>query len=587
MPDILFINETKELALNQEINGTLLLGTKLLQAGFDVKLLRFGQIGSYQKDYETFIRDITDEVLRIGPKCISCYTVWPHFHMMLRIAREVKKRAPHIYTVFGGPQSTATGKITMERMPYVDHVCTGEGENTVVPFFQALLRDGGKGLEAVPGLYHRVDGQVVRNDVEHPLCDLNTLPYWDDRLYLVDYQAPEPRIGAHDYFMPIDAGRGCPYSCSFCCTSHFWRRTYRLKSPERIVADIRYFRDKFGIRSFFFAHDAFTIDKRLVTKVCDYMIEQKLDIDWMCSARVDCVTEELLRKMKQAGMVRIELGIETGSKRMQKLIHKNLDLDRARGMVKTMLEMGLNVSLFFMYGFPEETTEDLNDTLGMILDMKDLGVQNVNLFFTRFNPATEITEKYMDQLVLDPSVDILSRGVFGYQEELPVIRENRELFPFLYHLPTQVRDDYQYLRLFPYLYEQFPNSIKYLRQLYGGDDLRFYRDVCACSQEIFDQGANAVVAQIKADPLVLVEKVADRFQEPYIPQLKGLLRFVRDIQRIRASREDLTIRDTYEFNFLDFKLKRPIDQYAQGRTEFLLTKAGGVTDLKVLKIWTE
>ena len=587
MPDILFINETKALALNQEINGTLLLGTKLLAAGFDVKLLRFGQIRSYQKDYESFIRETTDRVLELQPKCISCYTVWPHFHMMLRIAREVKARAPHIITVFGGPQSTATAQTTMEKIPYVDYVCTGEGENTVVPFFQALLRDGGKGLEDVPGLYRRVEGQVVRNTAEQPLCDLDTLPYWDDRLYLEDYDGPEPGIGAKDYFMPLDAGRGCPYSCSFCCTSHFWRRTYRLKSPERIVADIRYFRDKFGIRSFFFAHDAFTIDKKLVTKVCDYMIEQDLGIHWMCSARVDCVTEELLQKMKQAGMVRIELGIETGSKRMQKLIHKNLDLDRARRMVKVMLDMKLNVSLFFMYGFPEETVEDLNDTLGFILDMKDMGVQNVNLFFTRFNPATEITVKYMDQLVLDEKVDILSRGVFGYEEELPVIRENKELFPFLYHLHSQVRDEYQYLRLFPYLYEQFPNSVKFLRQLYKGDDLRFYRDVVRCSQDIFDRGANAVVAQIKDDPFVFVEKVADLFDEPFIPQLKGLMRFVRDVQKIRMSREDLVIEGEYGFNFLDFKMRKPIEAYSVGRTRFRLSKTGGVADMKVVKIWTK
>lgn len=585
MPDILFINETAELALNREVNGTILLGTKLLQAGFDVKLLRFAQIRRPQQDYETFIQDMVQRIVEIGPKCISCYTVWPHFHVMLRIAREVKERAPHIYTVFGGPQSTATGRLTMERMAYIDYVCTGEGENTVVPFFQALLRDGGKGMEKVPGLYHRVDGQVVRNDVEHPLCDLDTLPYWDDRLYLVDYKEKEANIGAIDYFMPIDAGRGCPYNCSFCCTSYFWRRTYRLKSPERIVADIRYFRDKFGIRSFFFAHDAFTIDHRLVNKVCDYIIEQKLDIVWMCTARVDCVTEELLQKMKQAGMVRIELGIETGSKRMQKLIHKNLDLDRARRMAKYMLKMGLNVSLNFMYGFPEETEEDLNDTMSFALDMKDMGVQDVNLFFTRFNPATEITEKYMDQLVLDTKMDILAQGVFGCREELQMIRENRELFPFLYHLSTPVRDDYQYLRLFLYLYEQFPNSIKQLRRLYGGDELRFYRDVYQCNRELFDRGANAVVEQIKTDPYVLVETVVDRIDRPFAPALKGLLRFVRDIQKLRASREDLTIRDTYEFNFLDFKLRRPIEEYSKGSTEFLLSKVGGVTDLKVLKIW--
>jgi hypothetical protein len=189
--------------------------------------------------------------------------------------------------------------------------------------------------------------------------------------------------------------------------------------------------------------------------------------------------------------------------------------------------------------------------------------------------------------VLDEKVDILSRGVFGYEEELPVIRENKELFPFLYHLHSQVRDEYQYLRLFPYLYEQFPNSVKFLRQLYKGDDLRFYRDVVRCSQDIFDRGANAVVAQIKDDPFVFVEKVADLFDEPFIPQLKGLMRFVRDVQKIRMSREDLVIEGEYGFNFLDFKMRKPIEEYSVGRTRFRLSKTGGVADMKVVKIWAE
>ena len=157
----------------------------------------------------------------------------------------------------------------------------------------------------------------------------------------------------------------------------------------------------------------------------------------------------------------------------------------------------------------------------------------------------------------------------------------------MYHLHSQVRDEYQYLRLFPYLYEQFPNSIKFLRQLYGGDDLRFYRDVVRCSQDIFDRGANAVVAQIKEDPFVLVEKVADQFTEPFIPQLKGLLRFVRDVQRIRAAKEDLTIEDSYDFNYLDFKFRKPIEDYSAGRTQFRLCKTDGKADMKVLKIWSE
>ncbi len=585
MVDVLFINAQREMALAQEVNGTLLLGTYLLEAGFETKVLRFCQIPSYHKDYRQFLTDVADRVAQINPKAVSFYTLWPYYHVILRVAREIRARLPHIHIVLGGPQSSATAQDTLEAMDFVDFICTGEGEHTVVPFFEALLRRDGAGLEEIPGLYRRVDGAVVANPQQMPLCDLNQLPHWDDRLYLPDYpQGGDAGRFAPNYYMPIDAGRGCPYNCSFCCSSYFWRRTYRLKSPQRIVDDIRYYQEKFGIRSFWFSHDAFTTNRQLVSDVCDKLMESGLNIYWKCSARVDCVNEELLEKMIRSGLKEIELGIETGSKRMQKLIHKNLDLDRAQKMVSFMVKKGLAVSLFFMFGFPEETEEDLNETLELMLSLVDRGVQKVGMFFCRFNPTTEITQQYQDQLVLDPNIKILSRAIFGYEEEEHLIARHRSLFPYFYHLDTPVRNQYQYLSYLVHLYQHFPNSIKHLRQLYQGDNLKFYRDFYESNRHIFDQGTRHVRDIAKENPLEMIFNMLKNRTEPFIPQLKGLLRFVHDIKTIRESKEDITIHDTYDFNFLDFRMRKNLPQYTAGQTEFLLCKVNGKEEMKVLAI---
>ena len=125
--DILFVNCTTELSLRREINGTLLLATKLLQDGFDTDVLRLGQIPSYEGDYLTFIADITQAVLDRNAKCVSFYTLWPFHHIMLRIAREVKQRSPETVIVFGGPQASCTARATLEFMPYVDFVSSIAG----------------------------------------------------------------------------------------------------------------------------------------------------------------------------------------------------------------------------------------------------------------------------------------------------------------------------------------------------------------------------------------------------------------------------------------------------------------------------
>ena len=115
MAEIVFVNATKEMAVNKEVNGTLLLGTKLLEAGFDVDVLRFGQVDGYQRDYTTFIEQITRKLLSYEPKCVSFYTLWPYFHAMLRIARELKAVRPDIIIIMGGPQASATAKAIMDR----------------------------------------------------------------------------------------------------------------------------------------------------------------------------------------------------------------------------------------------------------------------------------------------------------------------------------------------------------------------------------------------------------------------------------------------------------------------------------------
>lgn len=582
--DILFVTSMEQPELRHVVNGTLLLATNLLQAGFDTDVLHFWNVEEYRKDYTAFIQNMIREILERAPRSVSFYTVWTNYHMMLRIAAELKKTAPEIYIVMGGPQASATAQETMASLNYVDFVCSGEGENTVVPFFQSLLRQGGKGLENIAGLYYRKDGNVVKNNMEMPLCDLDLLPHWDDRLLVEGYKEDPQKLHSDTYYMPIDAGRGCPYNCTFCCTSHFWRRTYRMKSPERIVADIRYFNEKFGIRSFWFSHDAFTINHQLVERVCDRIIEQKLDIRWRCSTRIDCVTEELILKMKQAGLCDIEVGIETGSKRMQKLTNKRLDLEQAREKIKFMLKNNIRVGLFFMYGFPEETEQDLNDTLELLFALVDMGVQNVTMAYTRFNPATQITQDHMKELVLDPKIKVLTRAVFGYEEEKQVIADNREIFPFFYHLSTPVRENYQYVIFFTHVYRQFPNASRYLRKLYQGDNLRFYRDFCEMNEACFAEDMEHATREVVDRPLQMMENLLRKFDDPWVEQLYGLLRYDWDQHRVSKSKEDVSVKETYDFVIMDLQRRRPIEQFSQGKTTLVTEKINGVTRVRILDI---
>lgn len=578
--DILFINATEELSMRKEVNGTLLLATKLLDAGFDVEILRFEQVEGFEGPYLTFIKNMVQQIRERQPKCVSFYSLWPDYHIMLRIARELKQIDPKIVTVFGGPQASCTAETTLKTMDFVDYINTGEGENTVVPLFHGILRGEGN-LDEIPGLHYRKDGLLFHNNELVPLCDLNALPYWDDRL--LPPEDPEILKDPY-YFMPIDIGRGCPYSCTFCCTSYFWRRVYRMKETDEIIADIKYYKEKYGIRSFWFTHDAFTANKKLVTEICDRILEEKLDINWRCSARLDCISEELILKMKQAGMVRMSFGVETGSARMQKLINKNLDLKKARSLVEFLLKEQIWVGLYFMYGFPQETEEDLNQTLEMAFSMIDAGVQSVSLFYCKFCPNTGLTEEYGDQLVFDEKARMNLRGIYGYEEEKELLQSSRELFPFYFHLHTPVRDSYQYLAYLERLYFMAPRQIRQLRRLYQGDNLRFYREFYEANREWFEGDLDQLEEKLSSDPLELVLNLVRRLEHPKRVQLEGLLTLAYRSKQIARSGENVQLRDTYSFNYVDLSMKRPIEEYGPGKTEILLQKLDGKFELKVLNI---
>jgi hypothetical protein len=247
-----------------------------------------------------------------------------------------------------------------------------------------------------------------------------------------------------------------------------------------------------------------------------------------------------------------------------------------------MLNSGLRVDLFFMYGFPEETEEDLRQTLDMIFEMLDRGVQGVAFSFCSFAPATAMTEKYYDRLVFEPEMRIQFRHFYGDEQDVEMIRQNKAVFPMYYDLPTPLRREYQYLRYLPDLYGRLRRSMKLLRQYYG-DDLRMYRDFETYNRQLLEQGIAAVEAVLRKAPLTLAENMLRGLEPELARRFLGLMRFEQDLNLLRRAREDQQIRRVYEFNYIDFSQKKPVADYHPGSTEILLSRTGGKLDLQVLR----
>lgn len=306
---------------------------------------------------EQFYEQTARAILARKPDLVGFSTLCSSYHIALRLAGTIKKRRPETPIIFGGPQASVVDRETLQAFDCVDFILRGEADNTLPQFLAELARSAND--FQTPGLTWRDGTGVRRNPCAALIADLDTLPM----------PAYHLLPGGQGTAAVIDAGRGCPYGCTFCSTSLFWERRYRLKSIDRILWEAEELNRRHGARCFSFLHDLFTLNRSRVAAFCRRLIDEKKNWEWSCSARVDCIDEELLQLMAESGCTGIFYGVETGSPRMQKIIRKNLKLDKALSIVDATRQAGINPTVSFIAGFPEETESDTAMTFALLEEL--------------------------------------------------------------------------------------------------------------------------------------------------------------------------------------------------------------------------
>jgi hypothetical protein len=293
------------------------------------------------------------------PDAVGFTTLGCSFIFTVRVAEEIRRRRPDLPILLGGPHATVLDRTIMEAFDTVDVIVRHEAEDTIGPVLDALAAGGGRRFADIPGVTWRSGRSVlgIRSNPGAPkVDDLDTLPFPAYDLYPVDELALP--------YLRVEAGRGCPWACTFCSTATFFQRSYRLKSPGRLVADLDALHDRYGHTSFKLEHDLFTVNKRKVAAFCDAVADR--GYTWMASARIDCVDEPLLERMAEAGCRQLYFGVETGSRRLQKTLQKRLDLDLLDPVLANAARLGIEAVTSFITGFPDETPDDRDDTLRLI-----------------------------------------------------------------------------------------------------------------------------------------------------------------------------------------------------------------------------
>lgn len=316
---------------------------------------------------------------------VGLTAVTPTISNAMSIARSLKQANPQLTIILGGAHATLLPDDTLARTPEIDIIVRGEGEETIIDLLQAI--EAKKPLDNIPGINYRHNGKVINTANRPENVDMDSLPFLAYHLLPWQKYRPHPPHGRVLPFAAIVTSRGCPYHCAYCSKPIFGNK-FRAQSPERVLEEIIYIKDKFGIKEIAFYDDVFTLNKKRALEIADGMLSKGVNMQWTCETRVNLVDKELLRHIKQAGCYAIAYGIESASPEILKNISKDISLEQVEEAVRISREAGLETIGYFMIGSPGETPETISKTIQFAKKLK--------LDFAQFSVTTPFpgTELY-------------------------------------------------------------------------------------------------------------------------------------------------------------------------------------------------
>ncbi|MBN1569146.1 MAG: cobalamin-dependent protein [Acidobacteria bacterium] len=282
-----------------------------------------------------------------------------------RIAEFIKQNYPGTKVVFGGSFPSSAPRECAGN-PYVDVVSYGEGEFTMHHLIQAW--ENGRSLDSIEGIaFRRPDGSIAQNPPRVLIDDLDKMPLAAYEMFDL-----EPYVSADhtsDFTkkkyrcMELITSRGCPYSCIY-CHSVFGKK-FRGRSPQHVIDEILYLHRTHGVVEFVIWDDTFTMDIQRAKDICDLIIRSgiKIAIQLRGGVRVEQMDEELFAKLKQAGVETMCVGIESAVWRIQKMIKKNLKIEKVEALLNLAKKYRITTVGLMMLGFPGESLREMKESI--------------------------------------------------------------------------------------------------------------------------------------------------------------------------------------------------------------------------------
>lgn len=300
------------------------------------------------------------------------------------LCRAIRERNPRQAILLVGGHVAALPERTMQEET-CDFVATGEGPVTLDELM-AELKVGHPDFSAVRGLLYRHNGLIVATPPAPIIRDLD-----EDMPGIAWDLLPMATYRAHNWhcfdgmkrqpYAALYTSLGCPCRCSFCCIQAPFKsgeiasgypanaNSYRMWSPQSVIAEIDILVTRYGIRNIKFADELFVLNPAHIEGICDLIIDRGYDLNIWAYARVDTLKDSMLPKLKKAGITWLALGIESASERVRDDSSKGFAGAKIKEAVDRIKDHGINIGANYIFGLPEDDLESMQATLALAVEL--------------------------------------------------------------------------------------------------------------------------------------------------------------------------------------------------------------------------
>jgi anaerobic magnesium-protoporphyrin IX monomethyl ester cyclase len=334
--------------------GLMYIAAALEKAGFEVQMLDNYLLKKSTDEIKQLVKNLNPQI--IGITCGSAT-----FSRCIETVKAIKKALPSCKIVVGGWHASYMPESLLAHSE-IDYVVMGEGERAITQLARCITSGNESDALAIPGVAFGRRGKYVKNppkfienldEIPFPARHLVPLELYDRTIEFLNVKPADV----------MNISRGCVFNCGFCETRKLWGNMCRAFSPNRVIDEIQDLIIKYGTRGLYFINDNFTLRKKETLELCRLMIENKLDLEWVCDTRVDIVNQELLEKMNKAGCKTIWFGVESGSQKILQRIGRNTTIKQIETAFNLCRRNGIQIACSFMLGLPDETLKDMEMSL--------------------------------------------------------------------------------------------------------------------------------------------------------------------------------------------------------------------------------